>query len=83
MRPGHIFPLRARENGVLARDGHTEAAVDLCRLTGLTECAAISEIVRDDGEMARTEELLRLGEEWEIKVITIEDLKKYREENGV
>lgn len=79
VRPGHTFPLRAREGGVLVRDGHTEAAVDLCRLTGLGECAAISEIVRDeDGEMARTEELLKRGEEWGIKVITIEDLKAHR-----
>jgi 3,4-dihydroxy-2-butanone 4-phosphate synthase len=76
--------LRARENGVITRDGHTEAAVDLCRLTGLTECAAISEIVRDeDGEMARTDELLRRGEEWGIQVITIEDLKKYRVEHAI
>lgn len=67
----------------MTRDGHTEAAVDLCRLSGLTECAIISEIIRDDGEMARTEELLRLGQEWNIKVITIEDLKKYRAENNV
>ena len=79
VRPGHVFPLRAREGGVLVRDGHTEAAVDLCKLAGLTECAAISEIVRDeDGEMARTEELLRRGEEWGIKVITIEDMKTFR-----
>lgn len=79
VRPGHIFPLRARAGGVLERDGHTEAAVDLCKLSGLPECAAISEIVRDeDGEMARTDELLKRGEEWGIKVITIEDLKKHR-----
>lgn len=79
VRPGHVFPLRAREGGVLERDGHTEAAVDLCKLTGLAECAAISEIVRDeDGEMARTEELLKRGQEWGIKVITIEDLKTHR-----
>lgn len=79
VRPGHVLPLRAREGGVLVRDGHTEAAVDLCKLTGLSECAAISEIVRDeDGEMARTEELLQLGEQWGIKVITIEDLKLHR-----
>lgn len=79
VRPGHVFPLRAREGGVLVRDGHTEAAVDLCKLAGLRECAAISEIVRDeDGEMARTEELLKRGEEWGVKVITIEDLKAHR-----
>lgn len=83
VRPGHIFPLRAREGGVLTRDGHTEAAVDLCRLSGLRECAAISEIVRDeDGEMARTEELLKRGTEWNIKVITIEDLKHYCEKHN-
>lgn len=79
VRPGHILPLRARPGGVLERDGHTEAAVDLCKLSGLSECAAISEIVRDeDGEMARTEELLVSGEKWGIRVITIEDLKAYR-----
>lgn len=79
VRPGHVFPLRAREGGVLERDGHTEAAVDLCKLAGVTECAAISEIIRDDdGEMARTEELLERGLEWGIKVITIEDLKNHR-----
>ncbi|ORY87753.1 3,4-dihydroxy-2-butanone 4-phosphate synthase [Protomyces lactucae-debilis] len=84
VRPGHIFPLRAREGGVLTRDGHTEAAVDLCRLTGLTECAAISEIIRDaDGEMARTDELLTRGQNWGIQVITIEDLKQYRLDNKI
>lgn len=68
---------------MLERNGHTEAAVDLCKLSGLTQCAAISEIVRDeDGEMARTEQLLDRGLEWGIKVITIEDLKKYREMKG-
>lgn len=81
VRPGHILPLRAREGGVLVRDGHTEACVDLCRLAGVQECGAIAEIVRDeDGEMARTEELLQLGEQWNIMVITIEDLKTYRSE---
>ena len=82
VRPGHVLPLRAREGGVLVRDGHTEACVDLCRLSGVQECGAIAEIVRDeDGEMARTEELLQLGEKWNILVITIEDLKAYRAEH--
>ncbi|BFZ55816.1 hypothetical protein PYCC9005_002857 [Savitreella phatthalungensis] len=82
VRPGHVLPLRAREGGVIVRDGHTEAAVDLCKLSGLPECAAIAEIVRDeDGEMARTEELLELGEKWGIKVITIKDLRQYRIDN--
>lgn len=71
-RPGHILPLRAVDGGVQVRDGHTEAAVDLMRLAGLTPVAAISEIVADDGEMMRLPGLIQLGERENVPVITIE-----------
>ena len=77
-RPGHMFPLRAKEGGVLQRDGHTEATVDLCRLAGLKECGLCCEIMRGDGTMMRTTELLEFAEKHELTVITIEDLIKYR-----
>ncbi len=77
-RPGHMFPLRAREGGVLKRDGHTEATVDLCTLAGLKPCGLCCEIMRDDGTMMRTTELLELAEELNLTVITIADLIKYR-----
>ena len=70
-RPGHVLPLRARDGGVLERSGHTEAAVDLMKLAGLTPVAAISEIVRPDGDMMRLPELLELGERDGIAVVTI------------
>lgn len=77
-RPGHIFPLRARDGGVLVRAGHTEASVDLARLAGLKSVAVLCEISRDDGEMMRCEELLAFAEEHDLKVITIKDLIEYR-----
>jgi 3,4-dihydroxy 2-butanone 4-phosphate synthase/GTP cyclohydrolase II len=73
-RPGHILPLRADDGGVRARDGHTEAAVDLLKLAGLTPVGAISEIVGDDGEMARLPELLELGAKEDVPVVSIADL---------
>lgn len=73
-RPGHMFPLLAKKNGVLERNGHTEATVDLCRLAGLKECGLCCEIMREDGTMMRTEELFRLAERFRIKVINIQDL---------
>lgn len=76
-RPGHVFPLVARRGGVLARNGHTEATVDLCRLAGLTECGLCCEIMREDGTMMRTAELLEHAEKWGIKVITIKALQDY------
>jgi len=82
-RPGHIFPLRANENGVLARVGHTEASIDLCVLAGKQPCAGISEIVLDAGGMARRDDLLEMGKQWGLKVVTIDALVKYRLENGV
>ncbi len=77
-RPGHMFPLLAKKNGVLERTGHTEATVDLCRLAGLKECGLCCEIMRDDGTMMRTTELMKLAEKWNIKFITIHDLINYR-----
>lgn len=77
-RPGHMFPLLARKNGVLERSGHTEATVDLCRLAGLKECGLCCEIMREDGTMMRTKELARLAERHGIKFITIKDLQAYR-----
>ncbi len=77
-RPGHMFPLLAKKNGVLERNGHTEATVDLCRLAGLKECGLCCEIMREDGTMMRTPELMKLAEKWNIKFITIKDLQNYR-----
>lgn len=77
-RPGHMFPLLAKKNGVLERDGHTEATVDLCRLAGLKECGLCCEIMREDGAMMRTPELMELAKRWNIRFITIEALQNYR-----
>lgn len=80
-RPGHIFPLIAKDNGVLERIGHTEAAVDLAKLAGLKPAGVICEIMKDDGTMARTPDLMEFVKEHNLKIITIADLVKYREEN--
>lgn len=77
-RPGHMFPLRAKKNGVLVRNGHTEATVDLCRLAGLKEAGLCCEIMRDDGTMMRKEELLALAERFELTIISIKELQEYR-----
>ncbi|MDI6812381.1 MAG: bifunctional 3,4-dihydroxy-2-butanone-4-phosphate synthase/GTP cyclohydrolase II [Desulfitobacteriaceae bacterium] len=77
-RPGHIFPLKAREGGVLVRAGHTEGAVDLARLAGLKPAGVICEIMKDDGSMARTPDLLEFIENHALKIITIKDLISYR-----
>lgn len=77
-RPGHMFPLLAKRNGVLERNGHTEATVDLCRLAGLKECGLCCEIMREDGTMMRTSELMELAKRWNMKFITIQDLQNYR-----
>lgn len=77
-RPGHVFPLIAREGGVLNRSGHTEAATDLAKLAGFKGVGVICEIMSDDGTMARTDELLKFGEKHNLKVITIADLVEYR-----
>ncbi len=77
-RPGHINPLYAQDLGVLQRAGHTEAAVDLARLAGLQPCAALMEIMSDDGSMARLPELRKRADEWGLKLISIKDLISYR-----
>ncbi len=77
-RPGHINPLRARNGGVLVRAGHTEAAVDLARLAGLKPCAALIEIINDDGTMARMPQLVKVAEKYGLKIVTIKDLISYR-----
>ncbi|MCL2529480.1 MAG: bifunctional 3,4-dihydroxy-2-butanone-4-phosphate synthase/GTP cyclohydrolase II [Coriobacteriia bacterium] len=77
-RPGHMFPLLSKRNGVLDRNGHTEATVDLMRLAGLKECGLCCEIMREDGTMMRTEEIIEFAQKWDLKLITIEDLQKYR-----
>ena len=77
-RPGHIFPLRARRGGVLARPGQTEAAVDLTRLAGLTPAGVICEIMNDDGTMARVPDLVEFCEKHDLKMITVADLICYR-----
>jgi 3,4-dihydroxy 2-butanone 4-phosphate synthase/GTP cyclohydrolase II len=78
VRPGHVFPLRAREGGVLTRTGHTEAAVDLARLAGLAPCAVICEVLNDDGSIAQGPELDRLAADQDLLRVTIEDLVAYR-----
>ena len=77
-RPGHINPLYAQDNGVLRRSGHTEAAVDLCKLSGLYPVGALMEIMNEDGTMARMPQLLERAQEWGMKIITIKDLIAYR-----
>ena len=76
-RPGHVFPLVARHGGVLVRNGHTEATVDLMRLAGLKECGICCEIMEEDGTMMRTENLWKLAKKYDLKFITIKDLQDY------
>ena len=80
-KPGHIFPLKARQGGVLRRAGHTEAAVDLARLAGLSPAGVIVEILNEDGSMARTKELYEIAKKFNLKFITIKDLIEYRLKN--
>lgn len=82
-RPGHMFPLRAVPGGVIERGGHTEATVDLCRLAGLKPCGLCCEIMKDDGTMARKDDLLAFAEEHNLKISTIEKLVQYRKEHEV
>jgi 3,4-dihydroxy 2-butanone 4-phosphate synthase/GTP cyclohydrolase II len=77
-RPGHIFPLRAREGGVLKRTGHTESAVDLCRLAGLSPVGVLSEVTNDDGTMARTPRLREFARTHGLTMITVADIVRYR-----
>lgn len=80
-RPGHMFPLEAKQGGVLEREGHTEATVDLCRLAGLPEVGLCCEIMADDGTMMRTPQLHEFAKQHNLTFITIADLKKYRRKN--
>ena len=80
-KPGHIFPLKAKNGGVLRRTGHTEAAVDLARLAGLQPAGILVEILNDDGSMARLPELRKVAEKFDLKIISIEDLVAYRMEH--
>lgn len=80
-RPGHMFPLLAKKNGVLERNGHTEATVDLMRMAGLKECGLCCEIMREDGTMMRTPELMELAQKWNLKMVTIKSLQEYRKRN--
>ena len=77
-KPGHIFPLRARKGGVLRRAGHTEAAVDLSRMAGFEEAGIIVEILNEDGSMARLPQLMEIAKRFDLKIISIEELIKYR-----
>lgn len=77
-RPGHIFPLRAKEGGVLRRTGHTEAAIDLARLAGLKPAGLLIEILNEDGSMARLPQLMKVADKYDLKIISIEDLVAYR-----
>jgi len=76
--PGHIFPLRYHEGGVLARAGHTEAAVDLVKIGGMYPAGIICEIIRDDGEIAKLKDLIKISGKFNLKIVTIEELIKYR-----
>ena len=80
-RPGHIFPLRAKQGGVLRRTGHTEAAIDLARLAGLKAAGILVEILNEDGTMARLPQLMKVAKKFDLKLISIEDLVKYRMEH--
>lgn len=80
-RPGHMFPLLAKTNGVLERAGHTEATVDLMRLAGLKECGLCCEIMKEDGTMMRTPELMQIAKKYKLKFITINALQNYRKKN--
>jgi 3,4-dihydroxy 2-butanone 4-phosphate synthase/GTP cyclohydrolase II len=82
-RPGHVFPLRYREGGVLVRRGHTEAAVDLAKLAGLTPAGVLVEVVNDDGTMKRSPELRAFADEHDLAMISIEDLVRYRRRHEV
>ena len=80
-RPGHIFPLIAKEGGVLRRTGHTEASVDFSRLAGMKSAAVLCEIMNDDGSMSRLPELIKVADKFNLKIVSIEDLIAYRMKN--
>ena len=79
VRPGHVFPLRARPNGVLERQGHTEGAVDLARMAGLKPAAVLCELTNPDGTMTKGDQVVRFAEEHDLSMITIADLVSYRQ----
>lgn len=80
-RPGHMFPLRSKKNGVLERNGHTESTVDLMRLAGLKECGLCCEVMKEDGTMMRTPQLIELAQKYDMKFITIKELQDYRKKH--
>lgn len=80
-RPGHVFPLKAKNNGVIRRAGHTEASIDLARLAGLQPAAALVEIMNEDGSMARLPNLYKIAKKFDLKIVSIEDLIAYRIQN--
>jgi 3,4-dihydroxy 2-butanone 4-phosphate synthase / GTP cyclohydrolase II len=80
-RPGHIFPLRALDEGVLRRAGHTEAAVDLCKLTKLKPAGVLCEILNENGEMARVPDLIKIARKFKVKITTVQDIIRYRLQN--
>jgi len=80
-RPGHVFPLVYKEGGVLVRQGHTEASIDLCRLAGLQEAAVICEITKDDGDMARLPDLMEFAKEHDLKIASVAELIEYRKQH--
>ena len=82
-KPGHIFPLVAKEGGVLERPGHTEASIDLTKLCGATSVGVICEIIKEDGTMARVPDLIKIANQFDLKIITIKDLIKYRKKHEI
>jgi len=83
VRPGHIFPLIAKEGGTLVRTGHTEGSVDICKLAGLNGCGVICEIIKDDGEMARRDDLDIFAQKHDLKTVFISDIVAYRMANEI
>ena len=82
-RPGHIFPLCGHEKGVLGREGHTEALLDLTRMAGLTPGGALIEILNQDGTMARLPQLLEIAKKFQLKIIAIKDIQNHRRNNNI
>lgn len=82
LRPGHVYPLRARKGGVLERRGHTETTVDLMRLAGLNPCGVLCELMNEDGTMARMPQALAFAKKHGLPALTVEDLVKYRQKTG-
>ncbi|MEA1972292.1 MAG: GTP cyclohydrolase II [Candidatus Cloacimonadota bacterium] len=81
--PGHIFPLKAKTGGILERAGHTEASIEIVELAGFSPVAVICEIIKDDGEMARLPDLYEFAKKWNLKIISIEDLQRYKKKSGI